>query len=58
MNDIQIFLTRLNAQRQAISLRDGLMYCPRKLSGNMPAGQERQRRTPGEIELLFDANYN
>ena len=27
------------------------MYCPRKRSGSMPAGQARPRRTPGGIAL-------
>ncbi len=51
-DDIQIFLTRLNARRQAISLRVGRMYCPRKRSGSMPAGQARPRRTRGGIDYL------
>ena len=46
-------------RRRAISLQGGRMYCPRKPSGSMPAGQARPRRTRGAIRLLTsDANYN
>ena len=50
-DDIQKFLTRLNASRQVIFLRVGRMYCPRKRSGSMPAVQARPRRTRGGIVL-------
>ena len=42
-DDIQVFLTRLNASKQAISLQGGRMYYPQKPSGSMPAGQARPR---------------
>ena len=48
--DIQVFLTRLNAQEAGNIPAGGRMYCPRKPSGSMPAGQARPRRTRGEID--------
>ena len=46
-------------RRRAIFLQGGRMYCPRKPSGSMPAGQARPRRTRGEIRLVHrDANWN
>ena len=47
-DDIQVFLTRLNA-REAGNIPAGWgMCCPRKPSGSMPAGQARPPRTHGE----------
>ncbi len=56
-DDIQVFLTRLNDQEQAISLQGGPMYCPRKPSGSMPAVQVRPRHIHGEHTISSsDAN--
>ena len=52
-DDIQVFLTRLNVQEVESPLMAGRMYCPRKLSGSMPAGQARPQRTHGEIALVL-----
>ena len=49
--DIQKFLTRLNAQEAGNIPAGGPMYYPRKRSGSMPAVQARPRRIRGGIVL-------
>ena len=46
-DDVQVFITRLNAQQAATFQPVGLMFCPPSRSGNMPAGQARPRLTHG-----------
>ena len=56
-DDIQVFLTRLNAQEAGNIPEGGPMYCPPKLSGSMPAGQVRPPCTRGEIRSLLQCKF-
>ena len=53
-NDAQIFLSRLiRLSRPRVGYqRVGNMFCPRRPSGSMPAGQARPRRTRGAMILI------